>query len=123
MRSNIRNIIKKIISDFNNDYYPEVIVSFIGENDKGDLAFLFEGHFCLTCGMQDYFIDFANRLSKFLGENFIVLDKYPINEGYDGWIILYTNREVEERVDSGKFLILDPKTGRIIRKIKVNEID
>lgn len=123
MKSNYRELIKKAIEDFHKDYYPEVIVSFIGENEKGDLAFLFEGHFCITCGMHDYFIDFSIRLEKILGEKFIVSDKYGLNEGYDGWIVIYS-RNVEGRgKEESKFFILDPRSGKIVKKIKINQVE
>jgi len=122
MRNELKELIKEVIEDFNRDYYPEVIVNFIGNNEKGDLAFVFEGNFCITCGMYDYFLDFAERLKKILGERFVVSDKYGLNEGYDGWVVIYSKSDKAKKEDAGKFLVLDPKTGKIIRKIKVNEI-
>lgn len=123
MRNNYNRKIIEAINRFNESFYPEVIVSYLGKNKNRDLAFLFGGHFCLTCGMFDYFIDFSKILSEVMGEQYIVQDKYPLNEGYDGWIVVFRKgKGIGYHEEAGKFIIIDPKTGKIKRKIHVRDI-
>ncbi|MEX2688893.1 MAG: hypothetical protein Q6351_001050 [Candidatus Njordarchaeum guaymaensis] len=87
--NNVR-LIKKAIDDFHNKFFPEVKVSYIGQSKNKDLAFLFRGHFCLTCSVSDYFDDFKIVLNKHLKEEYTVSDKLPLEVGLSGWIVLFS---------------------------------
>lgn len=113
-----RNYIDRVISDFHERFYPEVIVSYIGQGDNGKLAFKFEGHFCLTCGLHDYFDDFVDILSQHLGDRYAVFDKLELDEGYSGWIVVFAPAKMikEKSNEKLKFIVLDPKKGKILER-------
>ena len=103
-----KELIKKAIKEFHSKFYPEVVVEYIGQREN-KIAFKLTGHYCLTCGMQDYFEDFAEILSNILGIRFYIEDKYPLNHGYAGWIVIYsTDKKQEEKVRI-KFLLFTEK--------------
>ena len=106
-----KEAIRKAIDEFHSKFYPEVRVLYIGQGKKGEIAFKFGGHFCLTCGLHDYFDDFAETLSKYMKQKYTVLDKLPLDHGYTGWIIIYAPKKTIKRKwqPKAKFLIADHK--------------
>ncbi|MHA1616250.1 MAG: hypothetical protein ACTSX9_02970 [Candidatus Njordarchaeales archaeon] len=101
-------IVKKAINEFHARFYPEVRVEFVGKG-KDNVALLFTGHFCLTCGLHDYFEDFREVLSKLVNREVFIEDKLPLNHGYTGWIVIYTLKKLEKEKQKVTFLIKSEK--------------
>ena len=107
-----RNV-EKAVEEYHKKFYPEVIVGILDDNPE-ELKFEFSGHFCYTCGVTDYFDDFAETLSKHLGKKYMVVKKEKIGEEENvTWLVLYApEKNVEKKEEGGtKYLIIDPITG------------
>ncbi len=112
--------IVKAIEAFHDKFYPEIKVRFLGSSKDGKLAFFFSGSFCLTCGLQDYFQDFADILSESMDEEYVVEDSLSLGRGYFGWVVVYApKRIVKRKLKRVKFEIIDPKTLEVEKVIEI----
>ena len=117
----LKDLVSKAIEEFHRRFYPEVIVTYVGHSDSGSLAFEFTGHFCLTCGLHDYFDDFAEILSRYLGKKYVPSDKLPLNHGYEGWIVIFTlGRESRKDENIKPKFILVGSNGEIKGEINLD---
>ena len=108
-------VIERVIEEFHKDYFPEVRVVFLGEGKDGVLAFRFDGHFCYTCGLEDYFDDFATYLERHIGKKFVILEKLPEgDEDEHAWVIIYkpaSEKDLEkvgEEKKKVRYIVLTP---------------
>ncbi|MCS7116196.1 MAG: hypothetical protein NZ896_01850 [Nitrososphaerales archaeon] len=60
----IKDSILKAISEFNKYRSPEATARLVKMGRK-ELILEFEGPFCISCGVYDYFEDFIHELKKF----------------------------------------------------------
>jgi hypothetical protein len=66
--------ILKAIETYNNYRSPEATAKFV-EFSKNNLVIKFEGIFCQSCGVQDYFDDFIYELYEIIADIKIKIDK------------------------------------------------
>ncbi|MEX0569583.1 MAG: hypothetical protein Q6363_010600 [Candidatus Njordarchaeota archaeon] len=81
------SIIKKVVEKFHEKFYPEVKVAYVGSGHKSH-AFIFSGPFCASCGLYDYFDDFAIMLSEHLGEKYVPTEIDKV-DGEDMWVVIF----------------------------------
>jgi hypothetical protein len=63
MLTNLEKDIKKVIKEFNKFHGAEIQANIISVNENSILM-EFEGPFCYTCGVDDYFEDFRLLLEE-----------------------------------------------------------
>jgi len=117
-----KELIEKAIEDFHLKFYPEVIVEYIGSSKEGYLAFYFTGHFCVSCGLYDFFDDFRDVLQQYLNTEYVVEEYLPINHGYVAWVVIYAPKSITRKTIEKKrrFLILDPESSKITEEVEVS---
>ncbi len=107
------NQIENAINIFHEKFYPEAIVEFVGSSEEAKLAFIFTGHMCLTCGVEDYFEDFRVILNEALGEEYVKVKQVPLDEEHTAWLIIYAPREIAKSFNyKVKYLVIDPNKNR-----------
>ncbi len=107
------NQVETAVGIFHEKFYPEAIVEFVGGNKEGKLAFIFTGHMCLTCGVEDYFEDFRNILSEVLSKVYVKVKQVPLDEEHTAWLIIYAPKEIAGSFDyKVKYLVIDPNKGK-----------
>ena len=73
-------------------FAPEIMVEYLGSRG-GLLAFGFYGSACLSCGLHDYFEDFAYILSESMEEEYYIVDVFPVDDGLAGWVVVYASKK------------------------------
>ena len=101
--------INNAVEKFHDKFYPEGIVEFLGSSEDGKLAFEFSGHMCLTCGVEDYFEDFREILTREMGEEYIIYKKEPLDDEHTAWVVIYAPKKLGEAEEYRvKYLVVDP---------------
>lgn len=103
------SVIGKAVEKFHEKFYPEVKVTYVGSGEE-IYAFIFSGPFCLSCGVYDYFEDFAIILSEYLGKEYRPIEINKV-EKVDMWIVIFgpTNKnndfEIKKSSEKNLFFI------------------
>lgn len=68
----LRKVILKAINEYNKYHSPETKASLVGIGEKS-FTVDFEGPFCFSCGVYDYFEDLIYELKSFVEEDIEIL--------------------------------------------------
>lgn len=104
------SVIDKVVEKFHEKFYPEVKVAYIGSGEE-TYAFIFSGPFCLSCGVYDYFEDFAIILSEYLGKEYRPIETNKVEEA-DMWIVIFgpanknNDSGIKKSIEKNLFILL-----------------
>jgi hypothetical protein len=62
MGTNLNELVLKAIEVYNRYRSPEATAKLVSAEEDGGFVIEFEGAFCLSCGVRDYFEDFIHEL-------------------------------------------------------------
>ncbi|MEM0481130.1 MAG: hypothetical protein QXQ14_03050 [Candidatus Aenigmatarchaeota archaeon] len=103
----MKEVIEKCLEEFEKLFGEEAKVE-IKEIKENEIRARFFGHMCYTCGAQDYFDDFAQILSEFLGEKWVVEDYENLEDEY---LVTFKPASIaKEKERKVKFIFYDSST-------------
>ena len=92
----LRKRVEKAIEEFNKYREPEAVARLLSLSER-EIVLEISGPYCRSCGLADWFDDFAIELRVQGGPRAVFTDYEPSNETDEAYLVTYTIEPDAER--------------------------